>query len=92
MINHNDEANTITITISCKVCAKEFGFTCALDFYEAVVAAAEEAGEGVVFTATCPECKAETTDPFLQLMNKLQARINERPYPYGPARVKSVPD
>jgi hypothetical protein len=78
MTNPNEEANTITITISCKVCAKEFGFTCALDFYEAVVAAAEEDGEGVVFTATCPECRAETEDPFLQLMNKVQARMNER--------------
>ena len=78
MTNRNDEANTITISISCKVCAKEFGFTCALDFYEAVVAAAEEAGEDVVFTGTCPECKAETTDPFLQLMNEVQARLKER--------------
>ena len=82
MKNRNDDAKTKTITISCKVCAKvcakEFDFTCALDFYEAVVAAAEEDGEEVVFTATCPECKAETTDPFLQLMNKIQAQINER--------------
>jgi hypothetical protein len=67
MKNRNDDAKTKTITISCKACAKVFDFTCALDFYEAVVAAAEEDGEEVVFTATCPECKAETTDPFLQL-------------------------
>lgn len=78
MNNRNDELKTKTIVISCKVCAKEFEFTCALEFYEAVVAAAEEDGENVAFTGTCPECKAETTDPFLQLMNKLQARINER--------------
>jgi hypothetical protein len=25
-----------------------------------------------------PECKAETANPFLQLMNKIQSRINER--------------
>jgi hypothetical protein len=54
----NDEAKTKTIRISCKVCAKEFDFTCALDFYEAVVAAAEEDGEEVVFTATCPEMQS----------------------------------
>jgi len=78
MKKHYDEAETKTIRISCKVCAKEFDFTVALDFYEAVVAAAEEDGEGVVFTATCPECRAETEDPFLQLMNKVQARMNER--------------
>ena len=78
MTNHNDEADTITIRISCNVCAKEFGSTCALDLYEAVVAGAEEACEGVVLPATCPECKAKTTDPFLQLMNKVRARMNER--------------
>jgi len=78
MKNRNDETKTKTITISCKVCAKEFDSTCALEFYEAVVAAAEEDGEDVVFTGTCPECKAETEDPFLQLMNEAQARINER--------------
>ena len=78
MKKHSDEAETRTIRISCKVCAKEFGFTVALDFYEVVVAAAEENGEDVVFTATCPECRAETEDPFLQLMNKVQPRMNER--------------
>lgn len=78
MKKHNDEAETKTIRISCKVCAKEFDFTVAHDFYEAVFAAAEEDGENVVFTATCPECRAETEDPFLQLMNKVQARMNER--------------
>lgn len=56
---------------------EEFGFTCALDFYEVTMAAAEEAGEDVVFAGTCPECKAETEDPFLQLMNRGRARINE---------------
>jgi hypothetical protein len=78
MKDRDDVPKTKTIRISCKVCAKEFDFICALEFYEAVVAAAGEDGEDVVFTGTCPECKAETTDPFLQLMNKLQARINER--------------
>lgn len=78
MKNRNDEAKTKTIRISCKVCAKEFDFTVALDFYEAVVAAAAENDEDVVFTATCPECKAETTDPFMQVMNEIPARINER--------------
>lgn len=78
MTNYKDVDQFKTIRISCKVCAREFDFTGALDFYEAVVAAAEEDGEAVVFTATCPECKAETSDPFLQLMNKVQARVNER--------------
>jgi len=78
MKKHNDEAETKTIRISCKVCAKEFDFAVALEFYEAVVAAAEEDGEGVVFTATCPGCRAETEDPFLQLMNRVQAQLNER--------------
>jgi hypothetical protein len=50
--------------ISCKQCAKEFEFTCALDFYEVAVAAAEEAGEDVVFAGTCPQCKAETSELF----------------------------
>lgn len=77
MKDRDDELRTKTIMISCKVCAKEFEFTCALEFYEAAVAAAGEDGEDVVFTGTCPECKAETTDPFLRLMNKVQARINE---------------
>ena len=78
MTNRNDEAETKTIRISCKVCAREFDLTVALDFYEAAVAAAEENREDVVFTGTCPECKAETADPFQQLMNKVQARLNER--------------
>ena len=78
MKNRNEDAKTKTIRISCKVCAKEFDFTCALEFYEVAVAQAEEAGEDVVFTGTCPECKAETEDPFLQLMNREQARMNER--------------
>jgi hypothetical protein len=77
-VRKDDEAKTKTIRISCTVCAKEFDFRYALDFYEAEVAAAEEDGEEVVFTATCPECRAETTDPFLQLMNKIQAQLNER--------------
>src|SRR5215472_14985131 len=45
-----NEISTKTIRISCKVCAEEFDLTVALDFYEAVVAAAEEDGETVAFT------------------------------------------
>jgi hypothetical protein len=41
MTNHNDMGKFKTI--------KEFEFTCALDFYEVAVAAAEEAGEDVLF-------------------------------------------
>lgn len=78
MKKHNNKAEMKTIRISCKVCAKEFDFTVALDFYEAVVAAAEEAGEDVVFAGTCPQCRAETADPFLQLINRVQAQLNER--------------
>ncbi|MGC2182532.1 MAG: hypothetical protein WA637_04550 [Terriglobales bacterium] len=76
MTNHNDVGEWKTIRISCKQCAKEFDFVIALAFYEAAIAAAE--GDPVVFTGTCPECRAETQDPFLQLMNKVQARIKER--------------
>jgi hypothetical protein len=50
-----------TIRISCKQCAKEFEFTCALDSYEVAVAAVEEGGEDVVITGTFPECKAKAS-------------------------------
>jgi UDP-N-acetyl-D-mannosaminuronic acid transferase (WecB/TagA/CpsF family) len=78
IIDGNDVAEWKIIRIPCKQCAREFDFVVALDFYEALRAAAEEDGEDVVFTGTCPECKAETEDPFLQLMNEAQARMNER--------------
>jgi hypothetical protein len=64
MKTRNDMGNFKTILISCKQCAKEFEFICALDFYEIAVATAEEAGEDVVFAGTCPGCKAEISDPF----------------------------
>ncbi len=64
MKHRNDMGNFKTILISCKQCAKEFEFTCALDFYEVAAATAEEAGEDVIFAGTCPECEAETAAPF----------------------------
>jgi formate dehydrogenase maturation protein FdhE len=78
MTNRNDFAEWKTIRIPCKQCAKEFDFRLARDVYEALRTAAEEDGEDLVYAGTCPECKAETEDPFLQLMNKVQARMNER--------------
>jgi hypothetical protein len=75
MTNHNDIGGTKTIRIPCKQCGKEFDFVVALRFYEAAIEAAE--GDPVVFTGTCPECRTETTNPLLQLMNKVQGPINE---------------
>ncbi len=56
------------IRISCKQCAKEIESKCPLILYQAVLAAAEEEGEDVVFTGTCDECRKD--DPFLTLMDK----------------------
>ena len=61
-------SNWKVIRIPCKQCAKEFDFRCPIKLYEAAVAVAEEDGEGVNFTGTCPECRKD--DPFLTLMNK----------------------
>ena len=45
------------IRISFNESARGFGFTCVIDFYEALAAAAKEDGEGVVFTSMCPQCE-----------------------------------
>jgi hypothetical protein len=39
-----------------------------MHYYETMVAIAEEDGEPVEFTGTCPDCRAD--DPFLRMLDE----------------------
>ncbi|HKV81819.1 MAG TPA: hypothetical protein VJP02_26970 [Candidatus Sulfotelmatobacter sp.] len=54
--------------VPCKVCAKEFRLHMPMHIYEMMVAAAEEDGEKLEFTGTCPSCRQ--CDPFLRMLDE----------------------
>jgi hypothetical protein len=56
-----------TIIVPCKRCAQEFELRLPMHYYETMVAIAEEDGETVEFTGTCPDCRAD--DPFLRMLD-----------------------
>ena len=56
------------LIVPCKRCGEEFELRLPMHIYEMYLATAEEEGETLVWTGTCPSCRKD--DPFLRMLDE----------------------